>query len=40
MLEFQLDRLSNFLDGYDGNMRQKRADIRTRNKEMKHEEQG
>jgi hypothetical protein len=35
-LEFQSDRLSNFLDGYYGNVRQKWADLRTMNMEMKY----
>jgi len=35
-LEFQSDRLSNLLDGFYGNMGQKRADLRTMKKEMKH----
>jgi hypothetical protein len=40
VLEFQSDRLFNLLDGFHGNMVQKRADLRTMKKEMKHDEQG
>jgi hypothetical protein len=40
VLEFQSDRLSNFLDGYDENVGRKWADLRTMNQEMTHEEHG